>query len=113
GFEVALGAALGDDLESSLDPAAPAYWSVSGDGSIDPALPPGLFSLAEHVKAPNALSRALKQIGVVASIEDALRLMPKLQTGQRLVTREGAVFRWDGHVTGADAPGTAALRLAQ
>jgi chromosome segregation protein len=23
------------------------------------------------------------------------------------------VFRWDGHVTGADAPGTAALRLAQ
>ncbi|MCM2455685.1 chromosome segregation protein SMC [Rhizobium sp. CG4] len=113
GFEVALGAALGDDLESSLDPAAPTYWSVSGDASADPALPTGLASLAEHVKGPVALSRALKQIGIVANIEDAFRLMPKLQTGQRLVTREGAVFRWDGHVTGADAPGTAALRLAQ
>jgi chromosome segregation protein len=29
------------------------------------------------------------------------------------VTRDGAVFRWDGHVTGADAPSAAALRLAQ
>ncbi|WP_313615926.1 chromosome segregation protein SMC [Agrobacterium sp.] len=113
GFEVALGAALGDDLESSLDPSAPAYWSVSGDASSDPALPSGLAALADYVKGPAALSRALKQIGIATSIEDALRLMPKLQAGQRLVTREGAVFRWDGHVTGADAPGTAALRLAQ
>lgn len=113
GFEAALGAALGDDLESSLDPAAPTYWSAIGDGGADPALPAGLTSLDAHVKGPTALSRALRQIGIVANIEDALRLMPKLQTGQRLVTREGAVFRWDGHVTGADAPGTAALRLAQ
>ncbi len=39
--------------------------------------------------------------------------MPLLKPGQRLVTRDGAVWRWDGHVTGADAPSAAALRLAQ
>ncbi len=39
--------------------------------------------------------------------------MPELKPGQRLVTKDGAVFRWDGHVTGADAPSAAALRLAQ
>ncbi len=39
--------------------------------------------------------------------------MASLAPGQRLVTRDGAVYRWDGHVTGADAPSAAALRLAQ
>ncbi len=39
--------------------------------------------------------------------------MAALKPGQRLVTKEGAVYRWDGHVTGADAPSAAALRLAQ
>ncbi len=29
------------------------------------------------------------------------------------MTRDGAVFRWDGHVAGADAPSAAALRLGQ
>jgi chromosome segregation protein len=36
-----------------------------------------------------------------------------LQPGQRLVTAEGAVYRWDGLSPAADAPSAAALRLAQ
>jgi chromosome segregation protein len=112
GFETALGAALGDDLESPLDPKAPAHWSENGDGSADPALPSGAVPLLNHVRAPSALTRRLKQIGLVAAA-DAHRLVRDLKPGQRLVTREGAVYRWDGHVTGADAPSAAALRLAQ
>ncbi|WP_454848487.1 chromosome segregation SMC family protein [Rhizobium binxianense] len=112
GFETALGAALGDDLESPLDPRAPAYWSGNGDGGADPALPPGAVPLLDHVRAPAALTRSLRQIGLV-SHADAPRLMAELKPGQRLVTREGAVYRWDGHVVGADAPSAAALRLAQ
>ncbi|TWB55428.1 condensin subunit Smc [Rhizobium sp. ERR 922] len=112
GFETALGAALGDDLESSLSSEAPVYWSDNGSGANDPALPEGAAPLITHVGAPAALTRRLRQIGIV-SVEDALRLMPELKPGQRLVTRDGAVFRWDGHVTGADAPSAAALRLAQ
>ncbi|TBD36628.1 chromosome segregation SMC family protein [Rhizobium ruizarguesonis] len=112
GFETALGAALGDDLESPLDAEAPAHWSDNGDGAGDPALPSAVAPLLAHVRAPAALTRRLRQIGLVAEGE-AQSLMAALKPGQRLVTKEGAVYRWDGHVTGADAPSAAALRLAQ
>jgi chromosome segregation protein len=90
----------------------PAHWSENGDGAADPKLPDGVTPLLDHVRAPAALTRRLKQIGLVSDA-DAPRLMPALKPGQRLVTRDGAVYRWDGHVTGADAPSAAALRLAQ
>ena len=113
GFETALGAALGEDLESPLDPAAPAHWRAPGDGSDDPSLPEGTVPLARHVRAPAVLERALRQIGLVEDDGMAERLLPLLKSGQRLVTQAGSVWRWDGHVTGADAPSAAALRLAQ
>jgi chromosome segregation protein len=113
GFETALGAALGEDLESPLDPSAPAHWRLPADGSDDPRLPDGAVPLAGHVRAPQALDRGLRQIGIVDSDAMAEALLPMLKAGQRLVTRQGAVWRWDGHVTGADAPSAAALRLEQ
>jgi chromosome segregation protein len=113
GFETALGAALGDDLDSPADETYPVHWRTSGDPAADPSLPAGADPLSGHVRAPSVLARRLRQVGVVAGREEGLRLLPQLATGQRLVTREGDVFRWDGHVTGADAPSAAALRLAQ
>ncbi len=113
GFETALGAALGDDLDSPADTAAAAHWRYAGDGAADASLPDGAVPLLSHVRAPDVLTRRLRQIGVVADEARALSLLESLAPGQRLVTREGAVFRWDGHVTGADAPSAAALRLAQ
>ncbi len=113
GFETALGAALGDDLDSPLDHAAPAHWRTPGDHSGDAPLPPGVRSLIEHVRAPQALARALSQIGIVDSEAEAERLMPTLKPGQSLVTKQGSLWRWDGHVTGFEAPSAAALRLAQ
>lgn len=112
GYETALGAALGDDLDSPLDGAAPAHWAGNGDGAGDPPLPDGVAPLAERVTAPAELTRRLKQVGLVEAAE-ALSLMAALKPGQRLVTRDGAVYRWDGHVTGSEAPSAAALRLAQ
>ncbi len=113
GFETALGAALGDDLSSPLDPDAPAHWRTPGDAASDPRLPEGAVALTEHVQAPQTLGRSLRQIGIVESDAMAEGLLPLLKAGQRLVTRQGAVWRWDGHVTGADAPSAAALRLEQ
>ncbi|MBD9371333.1 chromosome segregation protein SMC [Rhizobium sp. ARZ01] len=113
GFETALGAALGDDLDSPVDTAAPAHWRFAGDGADDAGLPGGVVPLLSHVRAPDVLTRSLRQIGIAADEEQALALLPDLRPGQRLVTRDGAIFRWDGHVTGADAPSAAALRLAQ
>jgi chromosome segregation protein len=112
GYEKALGAALGDDLDAPVDPSAPMRWTNAGVSLDDPALPDGLEALATHVQAPIELKRRLAQIGVVAR-ERGAELVAKLKTGQRLVSREGDVWRWDGFVAAAHAPTGAARRLAE
>lgn len=112
GFETALGAALGDDLDAASETAAPTHWRDTGDGAGDPALPEGVEALARRVRGPDALRRRLAQIGVVARA-DGERLRGMLRPGQRLVSREGDVWRWDGFTSAADAPSPAARRLAE
>jgi len=112
GYEKALGAALGDDLDAPVDPSSPMHWTeVTPEGS-DPTLPDGVEALAQHVKAPAQLKRRLYQIGV-AERSACIRLAGALKTGQRLVSREGDLWRWDGFVAAAHAPTGAARRLAQ
>lgn len=112
GYEIALGAALGDDLDAATDPAAPNHWHDTGPGETDPALPGGAEPLAAHVTGPAALRRRLAQIGVVAR-GDGPRLRAALKPGQRLVSREGDLWRWDGLTGAAEAPSPAARRLAE
>jgi len=112
GYEKALGAALGDDLDAPTDPSAPLRWSNLGVMADDPALPDGVEVLATHVNAPPELARRLAQIGVV-SRERGAELVSRLKTGQRLVSTEGDLWRWDGFVAGAHAPTGAARRLAE
>src|SRR6202012_1927444 len=106
------GAALGDDLDAPVDPSAPMRWTNAGVTEGDPALPAGVESLATHVDAPAELARRLAQIGVVAK-ERGAELVSQLKTGQRLVSPEGDVWRWDGFVAAAHAPTGAARRLAE
>src|SRR4029077_21174998 len=68
-------------------------------------------ALGAKVKAPQELVRRLAQIGVIAR-EDAARLTPLLKPGQRLVSRAGDLWRWDGFSVAANAPAGAARRLA-
>jgi chromosome segregation protein len=112
GYEKALGAALGDDLDAPVDPSAPMHWSEVAPDAADPVLPEGAQPLSGLVKAPAQLARRLAQIGVVERDAGA-RLAPALKTGQRLVSREGDLWRWDGFVAAAHAPTGAARRLAQ
>ena len=112
GYEKALGAALGDDLDAPVDPSAPMRWTNAGVTGGDPALPEGVEALAAHVEAPSELARRLAQIGVVAR-ERGAELVSRLKTGQRLVSPEGDVWRWDGFVAAAHAPTGAARRLAE
>jgi chromosome segregation protein len=112
GYEKAIGAALGDDLDAPVDPSAPMRWTLAGVGEDDPALPEGVVALAAHVEAPTELARRLAQIGVVAKDRGA-ELVSQLKTGQRLVSLEGDVWRWDGFVAAAHAPTGAARRLAE
>ncbi|GLQ10770.1 chromosome partition protein Smc [Devosia yakushimensis] len=112
GYETALGAALGDDLEASSDAGAPMHWSVAIEDYIDPALPQAAEPLSRYVTGNALLKRRLDQIGIVDAV-DGPALMHALKPGQRLVTLDGALWRWDGFVAAADAPSPAAQRLAQ
>jgi chromosome segregation protein len=59
------------------------------------------------------LDRRLSQIGLVDRAEGAA-LQPALRPGQRLVSLEGDLWRWDGFRASAeDAPSAAAARLQQ
>ena len=112
GYEAALGAALGDDLNVPVDADAPIYWHALPLPDAMQALPAGVEALATLVQAPAALSRLLSQIGVVERANGA-RLQEKLLPGQCLVTREGDLWRWDGFTATAEAPTAAAVRLRQ
>ncbi len=112
GYETALGAALGDDIDASADEGAPVHWRGLPPLSEIAPLPDGATPLIEFVEAPSALQRRLSHIGVVSkALGQALQ--PQLKPGQRLVTREGDVWRWDGFTAAADAPSAAAKRLAE
>jgi len=118
GFEAALSAALGDDLRASLDENQSIYWIApvgdDGDAGVDgPPLPGGAAPLADHVNAPKPLLRRLSQIGVAANLAEGRLLAPKLAQGQRLVSRAGDLWRWDGFVALAEAGSPAEARLRQ
>ncbi|HVJ33570.1 MAG TPA: AAA family ATPase [Terriglobia bacterium] len=113
GYEAALGAALGDDLQASLTEGAPVHWRDLPPDPAAPALPAGAETMAQHVTGPAALLRRLSQIGVVADEATARQLQAQLAQGQRLVTRDGAMVRWDGLTLAAGAPTAAVQRLKQ
>ena len=48
GYEAALGAALGDDLDAPLEPAAPMHWAARRSIATDPALPEGVAPLRRY-----------------------------------------------------------------
>ncbi|MBM3520704.1 MAG: chromosome segregation protein SMC, partial [Alphaproteobacteria bacterium] len=87
GYEAALGAALGDDLDASADEAAPVHWRGLPPLAEVPSLPGGVEPLASYVSAPEALNRRLSHIGIV-SRDVGQALQSQLRPGQRLVSRE-------------------------
>jgi len=110
GYEAALAAALGDDLEAALDTRAAAFWG--GRDADAPSWPKGATPLAPLVKAPPALAARLA-FTALADRKDAEALQKALAPGCRLVTKEGDLFRWDGFTARAEAPKPAAVRLEQ
>ncbi|SEV88365.1 condensin subunit Smc [Aliiroseovarius sediminilitoris] len=114
GYEKALGAALADDLRApAIDGDAPSGWASLPAYAQAQSLPKGVSALSNYVTVPEVLARRMSQIGLVRT-QDAARLQTELKPGQRLVSMEGDLWRWDGFRAGAeDQPSTAALRLEQ
>jgi chromosome segregation protein len=113
GMEIALAAALGDDLSAPADESAPVHWRHLPPSADPPPLPAAARPLADFVRGPAVLERRLSQVGIIADDADGNALQPGLRQGQRLVTREGALWRWDGYAMSAGAVNAAAVRLEQ
>ncbi len=114
GYEKALGAALADDLRApEVGQDGASGWANLPAYSQAQPLPDGVVALSNYVTVPAVLARRINQIGLCEP-EDAARLQEALKPGQRLVSLEGDLWRWDGFRAGAeDQPSTAALRLEQ
>ncbi|MDD3370750.1 MAG: chromosome segregation protein SMC [Alphaproteobacteria bacterium] len=113
GLENALAIAVGEALTAALDPSSAKHWRDMGPMAEAPALPEGVASLAQFVKAPPALARCLSQIGLVENAEAGQDAVRNLRAGQIIVSRDGWAWRWDGFTLTPDAKTSTALRLQQ
>ena len=104
GYERALAAALGEDVNAMIGGAAGRRWlgrsaelpSIAGTRLID------------HVEAPQELHARLSMIRVVDT-DDGAALLP----GERLVTKDGKLRRWDGFAADDDGATTAEQLIRQ
>ena len=113
GLEAALGAVLGEELTSALNPGAARHWRELPAFDPAPALPACATPLAASVQGPTALTRALSHIGLVESENEGEGHQSSLLPGQSLVSRSGAIWRWDGYTIRAGTPTQATVRLQQ
>ncbi len=129
GYEKALWAALGDDLDVPIKAAAApledgvnAFWQSlteppKSDGHetevpIAPPLPDGVRPLSDFVSGPQPLVHSLGAVGVIEE-SDAARLQGLLHQGQKLVSVSGGLWRWDGFVSLPDGPSSTPRRLIE
>ena len=114
GYELALGAAFQDDLKNpEVEKDFGTGWISLKSDYTSQSLPPDVEPLSSFVSGPELLSRRIAQIGVVSNKLGA-KLQSQLMPGQRLVSKEGACWRWDGFkVEAVDASTSSALRLQQ
>ncbi|MHC8508551.1 MAG: chromosome segregation protein SMC [Rhodospirillales bacterium] len=113
GFEAALAAAFGEGLDAPSDDPAPSHWRTLGLTAGSETLPAGVRPLAESVRGPEAIQRRLSRTGVVEAAEDGDRLQAHLAPGQRLVSRSGGLWRWDGFTVRPGARTAARAQLEQ
>ncbi|MDA9553648.1 chromosome segregation protein SMC [Emcibacteraceae bacterium] len=113
GYEKALGSALDSDLDAGDDDQSSVHWRDLPPLNEKSSFPSGVETLDKFVNAPSLLKRRLTHIGVVENEEKALSLLNQLTAGQRLVTLDGGLWRWDGLCVSPEAPSAAAIRLGQ
>jgi chromosome segregation protein len=109
GYERALAAALGDDANAAIGGVSGRRWL----GVVAHAPHVGGARLIDHVQAPAELRARLSLVRVI-DVDNGETLAP----GERLVTRDGKLRRWDGFFADDDGATTAeqlirANRLAE
>jgi chromosome segregation protein len=99
GFEAAIGALFEDELSASCEDQGDVdrFWLDLPPIAGAPALPAGAHSLTDAVTAPSPLGRSLAFAGWVDSDADGSNMQQYLAPGQRLIDRDGRLWRWDGY----------------
>lgn len=98
GYERALAAALGDDLNAAVGGVIGRRWQ--GFTTAAPKL--SGERLSDVVEAPSELALRLAMVRVVDTDDGAM-----LEIGERLVTRDGKLRRWDGFAAEDDGAAAA------
>lgn len=93
GYEQALAAAVGDDLDAGLVAVDGKHWLLVKTRAETPS---GTTALSAKVSVPQVLEAALSGVGIVESVGVAASLAAGLRPGQAIVTTDGHLFRWDG-----------------
>ncbi len=109
GYEVALAAALGDDLNAAIGKAGGDghFWTGANAPQAQTKPHGNASRLSDHVDAPAALAARLQHIWVADKDDDT-----PLELGERFVTLSGRLRRWDGFVASGDGA-AAAEKLAR
>ena len=112
GYEKALGAALGDDLDAPVDQSAPMRWAGAAIDPSDPVLPEG-------ARAAFRLRAGAGRVGAAACADRRRRARRRAasrgpaQAGSAAGHARRRLWRWDGFAAAAHAPTGAARRLAE
>ncbi len=99
GYERAFAAALGDDVNAVVGGDAGRRWSASNPPLVEKE---SGERLSDFVKAPPELAARLSMV-IVTETDDGRALA----VGERLVTRDGKLRRWDGFMAEDDGATTA------
>jgi chromosome segregation protein len=114
GYERALAAALGDDVNAAIGGNSGRRWNLDPDGPRNEKPPQNSKSLgtsdaaalADYVDAPPELALRLSMIRVAAHDSDE-----PLAPGERMVTLDGQLRRWDGFVAQDDGAAAADILI--
>lgn len=111
GYEKALSAALGDDLDAMIGGSQYNHWI--GANAQNAKWPENfeIIPLNKFTDAPIELSARLNAIGIVS--ESDFDKIENLSIGLRIVTKTGKLKRWDGFVITDKSPLPAAIRFEQ
>ncbi len=114
GYERALAAALGDDVNAAIGGNSGRRWNLdpAGPRMVNPlqhkesAVISGASPLSNYVAAPPELALRLSMIRVAEHDDNE-----PLAVGERLVTLDGQLRRWDGFVAQEDGAAAADLLI--
>lgn len=113
GYERAVAAALGDDLNGAIANAGDIIWSGAAAQTIDwpKQLGGNIETLKDVIEAPKELWARLWAIAIVS--DEVFASTVELPIGLRIVTKNGDLKRWDGFTKSHKAQSAAAIRLEQ